>query len=138
MNPQQVKLVRESWAKLVPNAETIAELFYDRLFEIEPTLRDLFPDELRDQKRKLMAMLGVAVNGLDNLDEILPAVSDLGRSHTAYGVADAHYDVVGQALLFALSAGLGPEFSEDVEKAWTAAYLTLAGAMKEAAAEAAA
>jgi hemoglobin-like flavoprotein len=73
------------------------------------------------------------VRGLDRLDELVPAVRDLGTRHAAYGVKDGHYETVGAALLWTLERGLGPEFTPEVEEAWVAVYRLLAATMKDAA-----
>ena len=132
VTPLQIELVQASFKKVVPIAGTAADLFYDRLFEIAPAVRPMFPEELGEQKKKLIGMLATAVNSLHKLDTIVPAVQDLGRRHKGYGVSDAHYTPVGAALLWTLEKGLGAEFTPDVKSAWTEAYATLAGVMKAA------
>lgn len=134
MTPQQVVLVQTSWQKVVPIKEKAAELFYGKLFELDPALKPMFKGDMVEQGRKLTAMLNTVVVKLDNLGDIVPAVRDLGKRHVAYGVEDAHYDTVAAALLWTLGAGLGDAFTPEVKDAWTKAYMTLAGAMKEAAA----
>lgn len=134
MTPQQVLLVQTSWQKVVPIKEKAAELFYGKLFELDPALKPMFKGDMVEQGRKLTAMLNTVVVKLDNLGDIVPAVQDLGKRHVAYGVDDAHYDTVAAALLWTLGAGLGDAFTPEVKDAWTKAYMTLAGAMKEAAA----
>lgn len=135
MTPEQVELVQGSFKKVAPIADTAADLFYDKLFEIAPDVRPLFPENLAEQKKKLMQMLATAVGNLHQLDTIVPAVQDLGKRHVAYGVADAHYDSVGAALLDTLEKGLGDDWTPDTAAAWTEAYTTLATTMKDAAAE---
>ena len=81
MTPQQVQLVQQSFSKVSPIAGQAAVMFYDRLFEIAPETRTLFPQDLTQQKAKLMSMLGTAVANLHQLETILPAVKDLGRRH---------------------------------------------------------
>ncbi|MGE0563442.1 MAG: globin family protein [Pseudolabrys sp.] len=134
MTPEQVTLVQDSFKKVVPIAGTAADLFYDRLFAIAPEVRPLFPDDLAEQKKKLIAMLATAVNNLHQVGTIVPAVEDLGKRHVAYGVTDKHYEPVGAALLWTLEQGLGTDFTPPVKAAWTEAYMTLAGVMKKAAA----
>ncbi|MBI1371795.1 MAG: hemin receptor [Phycisphaera sp.] len=134
MTATQINLVQASWAKVVPIADTAADLFYDKLFELDPSLRELFPEEMADQKKKLMRMIGVAVASLRNLDTLVPSVQDLGRRHATYKVEDSHYDTVGSALLWTLGKGLGDAFTEEVESAWAATYNVLATTMKDAAA----
>ena len=129
MNPTQVKLVQESFAKVAPISETAAVLFYDRLFEVAPTVRAMFPADMTEQRKKLMTMLAAVVNGLANLDSILPAASALAKRHVAYGAKPEHYPVVGSALLWTLEKGLGDAWTSDVADAWRAAYGTLSGFM---------
>lgn len=119
---------------MVPIKDKAAELFYGRLFELDPSLKPLFKGDMAQQGRKLMTMIGTAVSGLTRLDQIVPAVRDLGRRHVGYGVKDAHYATVGAALLWALETGLGPAFTPEVKAAWATTYGTLAGVMKQAAA----
>ncbi len=129
MTPQQIALVQESWEKVVPIAETAADIFYKTLFELDPALRPLFPDDLAEQKKKLMAMLGRVIPSLHKLDTLLDAVADLGARHAGYGVEPSQYDTVGKALLSTLAAGLGDDFDIQTRHAWTAAYSILAGTM---------
>lgn len=135
MTPEQIGLVRTTWAKVAPNADQVAVLFYGRLFEIAPQVRPLFPEDMTEQGRKLMQMIAVAVNGLPRLETIVPAVQAMGVRHVGYKVEPEHYDSVGQALLWTLGQGLGDDFTPEVEGAWTETYVTLATVMKDAAAE---
>jgi hemoglobin-like flavoprotein len=115
---------------------TAAELFYDHLFEIAPEVRSLFPTDLAEQKKKLIVMLATAVNNLDRVDKVIPAVEALGKRHASYGVAAKHYEPVGAALLWTLEQGLGTDFTPPVKAAWTETYMVLAGAMQGAGAPA--
>ena len=135
MTPHQIKLVQTSFAKVAPIAATAADLFYGRLFEIAPQVRRMFPDDLSEQKKKLMAMLGTVVGGLNHLDTLVPAVQALGRRHGGYGVTVAHYTQVGAALLWTLEKGLGEAFTPDVKDAWATAYILLSTTMMNAANE---
>ena len=133
MTPDQVSLVQESFKQVLPIAPQAADLFYGRLFEIAPQVRPLFPADLKEQKRKLMAMLATAVTNLHQVEKIIPAVQDLGRRHAAYGVTADHYKPVGEALIWTLEQGLGHGFTPTVKSAWVEAYTTLAGVMTAAA-----
>ena len=129
MTPDQIKLVQQSFAKVVPISEQAAVLFYDRLFEIAPAVREMFPSDMAEQRRKLMATLAIVVNGLSNLELMLPAAASLATRHVGYGAKAEHYPVVGSALLWTLEKGLGTDWTADVADAWTAAYATLSGFM---------
>ena len=135
MTPEQVRLVKNSWTMVTPMAQQAGELFYGKLFELDPSLEPMFKNERSEQVRKLMASLNIVVMSLDRLESILPNVQELGRRHVDYGVKDEHYDTVGAALLWTLEQGLGDAFTPDVKEAWTCAYGSLAGVMKEDAAE---
>jgi nitric oxide dioxygenase len=133
MTPQQIHMIQTTWIQVAPIADTAAGLFYGKLFELDPAVKPMFKGDMTEQGRKLMKTIGVVVNSLTRLEEILPTVQDLGKRHIAYGVEPRHYDSVGAALLWTLEQGLGPAFTPDVKAAWAAAYGTLAGVMKEAA-----
>ena|SRR5437867_12103718 len=135
MTPEQIALVQTSFAQVLPIADTAAALFYGRLFELDPSLKPLFKGDMQEQGRKLMTMIRVVVNGLNRIDQLVPAVQELGRRHARYGVQDAHYATVGAALLATLHQGLGDAFTPEVAAAWTTAYTLLAETMKAAAAE---
>jgi hemoglobin-like flavoprotein len=127
MTPDQVNLVQQSFAKVAPISDQAAVLFYDRLFEVAPTVKSMFPSDLREQRKKLMATLAVVVNGLGRLESVLPAASALAKRHVSYGAKPEHYPVVGGALLWTLEKGLGEAWTAEVADAWKTAYGTLSG-----------
>ena len=133
MTPQQITLIQTSWASVVPIQDTAAGLFYQRLFALDPAVRPMFKGDMQEQGRKLMKMLGVVVNSLTKLDELVPVAQDMARRHVGYGVQAAHYDTVGAALLWTLEQGLGSAFTDDTRDAWAEAYGILSMVMKEAA-----
>ena len=129
MTPDQVKLVQQSFAKVAPISEQAAVIFYDRLFEIAPSVRPMFPTDMTEQRKKLMGTLAVVVGGLGNLESVLPAARALAIRHVGYGAKAEHYPVVGAALLWTLEKGLGEAWTPEIAAAWTAAYATLSGYM---------
>lgn len=133
MTPQQIQSIQATWLQVLPIADQAAGLFYGKLFELDPAVRPMFKGDMTEQGRKLMKTIGLVVNSLTRLEEIVPTVQDLGRKHVAYGVRPEHYDTVGAALLWTLEQGLGSAFTPQVKAAWAATYGTLATAMKEAA-----
>jgi hemoglobin-like flavoprotein len=129
----QKTLVQSSFANVAPISEQAADLFYGRLFELDPSLRALFKSDLKEQKKKLMQMLAAAVRGLDDLGALVPVVRDLGARHGGYGVKDEHYDTVAEALLWTLEKGLGDAFTPETKDAWIAVYGVLSSTMKDSA-----
>jgi len=129
MTPDQIKAIQESFAKVAPISEQAAALFYGRLFEIAPSVKPLFRGDMAEQGRKLMATLAVVVNGLQNLETILPAASALAKRHVSYGVKPIHYPIVGEALLWTLERGLGADWTPELAEAWADAYEVLSDYM---------
>lgn len=129
MTPEKVKAIQESFAKVKPISEQAAALFYGRLFTIAPEVQPLFRGDMKEQGRKLMATLAVVVNGLTNLEAVLPAASALAKKHVDYGVKAADYAPVGQALLWTLEQGLGKDWTSDLAAAWSSAYSILSDFM---------
>jgi len=135
MMPSQIELVQSSFQLIKQDAESAMMLFYDRLFQLDPSLRYMFRNSREEQARKLAHVLTVVVKGLSCPEQILPAVEELGRRHANYGVQAEHYATVGAALLWTLGAGLGDRFTPEVRDAWASAYLLLSSTMQRAAAE---
>lgn len=132
MEKKTIQLVQDSWKKVALIAPQAAELFYKNLFEADPSLKKLFKNDMVVQGKKLTQMLGAAVNGLNNLEKLIPVVEDLGKRHVDYGVKESQYKTVGAALLKTLSQGLGKDFTPEVEKAWTEVYGVLSKVMIDA------
>ncbi len=136
MTPQQIELVKKTWVMVVPIADTAAELFYGRLFELEPSYRAMFKHDMTEQGKKLMKTINIAVEALDDVEPLVPTLKQMGADHAGYGVVDRDYNVVGAALLWTLEKGLGEAFTDEVKNAWAAVYEVLADTMKAGAAEA--
>jgi hemoglobin-like flavoprotein/NO-binding membrane sensor protein with MHYT domain len=135
MTIEQIELVQQTYRGVERAGGEVANLFYQRLFEIAPELRDLFPADLSDQKDKLLAVLASAILNLHKIESVTPVIRDLGRRHVYYGVEPAHYRPVGEALVWAIERVLGAGFTPAAKEAWIAAYTTLTKVMTDAAAE---
>ena len=135
MTPNQIELVQQSFRKVLPIADIAADMFYARLFELDPSLRKLFKGDMKKQGGMLMSMIASAVRGLKDPNALIPVLTALGRRHVGYGVADAHYTTVAEALLWTLEKGLGEDFDGETRKAWAAAYMLMATVMQQGARE---
>lgn len=123
MSPDQIHLVRQSFARVAPIAEQAGALFYARLFARDPVIGGLFASsDMNVQARKLLGMIGDAVLLLDHSERLDPVLRALGKRHMEYGVRDAHYDSVGAALLETLADALGADFTPATHAAWAAFY----------------
>jgi hemoglobin-like flavoprotein len=131
MTPQQISIVQDSFRKVLPIADTAASMFYARLFELDPSLRKLFKGDMKKQGMMLMSMIASAVRGLTDPNALIPVLHALGRRHTGYGVVDAHYTTVAEALIWTLEQGLGDAFDARTREAWIAAYSMMASVMQQ-------
>ncbi len=129
MTPRQVELVKETWRGVLPIRDTFAELFYRKLFELDPALHALFKGDLREQGRNVVAMLSIVVRQLHQPEKVAQALHELGRRHHHYGVQEQHYVTVGTALILTLDLSLGEAFTDEVRRAWEEAYGLLSGTM---------
>jgi nitric oxide dioxygenase len=132
ISPGQKQLVQDTFQYVKPVSAAAAQLFYSRLFQLNPSLKPLFKGDLEDQRRKLLASITAVVEGLDRFDEMLPGVQAMAARHECYGVRPEHYEDFGAALLWTLERALGPSWTPDVRQAWAAVYDSLSSAMKQA------
>ncbi len=131
MTPQQKQVVWQTWEKVVPIADTAADLFYSRLFEIDPDVKGLFEkSDMAAQKTKLIQTLASAISCLDSPETLKPLLVDLGQKHAGFGVVKRHYEIVGSALLWTLEQGLGEDWTSEAADGWTAAYAFISETMQ--------
>ncbi len=128
-----VELIRSSWAAVEPRSDEMARHFYAVLFSRAPATRELFPVNMEVQRSRLMRALVHVTQMVDDWDELVPFLEQLGRDHRKFGVLAQHYDAVGAALLSAIREFAGDGWTPEVEEAWTDAYGLAAEAMRIAA-----
>lgn len=133
ISPLQKHLIRRSFGVIAGKSDIIGQLFYARLFALNPDLRALFQHDMNEQVNKLMRMIALCVSSLDDEKVFITAVEELGARHVAYHVRDEYYPVVGEALIWALSEGMGTAYTPAVQAAWIALYDLMAqGALRGA------
>ena len=138
MTPRQIELVQNSFAKIVPFSPAAADVFYKRLFQMDPSLRALFTSDVKQQGKKLMESIRAVVLNLRRIDQIIAGVQAMAARHAPHATQSHHYATVGGAWMHTLAKGLGDEFTEEMREAWLTAATLLAISMKAAADEAAA
>lgn len=126
---REIELVRKTWELAAVDPDAVAALFYGRLFETAPEVKPLFRSDMQEQGRKLMQMIGVAVDDMDRVEQIVPALQQLGVRHEDHGVEPGHYPIVGEVLLGTLATALGDAFTDDARSAWAKTYGALASVM---------
>lgn len=132
MTPEQIIIVQATFGTVLPFADETAETFYNRLFDLDPSLRAMFKHDLESQRRKLISSLVLVIKNLQRPEVFLHKIQNLGRAHASYGVQPYHYDLVGESLLYAIAQRLGEDFTLEVKAAWVEAYALLANAMQTA------
>jgi hemoglobin-like flavoprotein len=125
LTDHEITLIQSTFRQIVPIADSTGELFYNRLFELDPSLRSMFPADMANQNVKMLQMIGAAVASLKDMDVITAQIRALGARHIDYGVKDEHYDTLGEALLWALEHVLGDDFTPEVKTAWVDVYRLL-------------
>lgn len=135
MTPRQIELVENSWDFILMNTNEAGIIFYNRLFEIDPSLKSLFKEDIKSQSQKLVSLITFAVHKLSNFSEIISDVRALGMRHRTYKVKPEYYQTVGKALLSTLEKGLGDQWNRETKEAWATLYDTLSQIMIEASRE---
>lgn len=134
MKNEQIKAIQKSFRLVAEHSDVAASVFYNRLFEIEPDLRGMFPSDLTEQKQKLMKTLGVAVAGLERFSDLELVLKQLGKKHADYGVREEYYPIVGEALLWTLKNLLSAiDFDDQTEEAWIEMFEMISATMIRAA-----
>jgi len=128
--PDPESLVEASFGRIAPRAAELSARFYERLFAHYPDVRSMFPDDLAEQRKKLVATLALAIAHLRRPEVLMPKLHELGARHAGYGVEDAQFDAVGETLVAVLREFDGDHFTPATESAWGAIYTTVASAMK--------
>jgi hemoglobin-like flavoprotein len=137
MTPAQIRVIRETWNAVAPVADAAAQLFYQRLFEIDPSTKPLFArTDMAQQNNRLLSAVSFVVENAEQISTLTPFLEEMGRRHARYGVKDRHYDSVGSALIWTLEHKLGPIFTEEAHAAWAITYAIVSGAMRRATDEA--
>jgi len=118
LTPRQKRLIKESFESVQEYSTALTKLFYGRLFELQPEVQSLFKTSLEDQSRKLLDMILIIVESLDDFDALRPRLAELGRKHVTYGARPEHYELVKRSLLWALGRALEMEFDAETKAAW--------------------
>jgi hemoglobin-like flavoprotein len=111
--------LRLSCARLLLKGDELATSFYAMLFERHPSVRSLFPTDLRQQRAKLTQMLAWVVMKLDRPSELVPALRELGREHIGYGARPEHYPLVRDTLIDAMARTAGADWSREIAQDWS-------------------
>ncbi len=133
----EVETLEESFDLVAPQGDELIRNFYDRLFEAAPAVKPLFANvDMERQRQALLNMLVVLRESLRDLDDIVPDLEDLGARHAEYGAQPAHYPVVGEVLIAAMTEVAGDKWKPEYTAAWQEAYGVVQNVMLSGAAAA--
>jgi hemoglobin-like flavoprotein len=132
MTQDDIALVQQSWRTIEPVKRITAELFYVKLFELDPALRLFLGDDLQSSSRRFMQLMDATVRGLDRADVLLPAIRELGIRHPRFGDSDLHHATIAAALLWTLEKGLRADFTPEIRSAWIKTYGVLSQTLRSA------
>ena len=122
LSQQEIDLVSQSFNKVLINTDQAVFLFYKRLFAIAPETALLFKTNMSDQRSKFIQMLGQVVRFLDEPEELVLLLQQLGKRHQGYHVLPEQYDDVGAALIWMLEQMLETGFTDEIRAAWLKTY----------------
>ena len=131
MTPEQIQLVEQTVAAV--DMADLAEDFYRRLFARDPSVAAMFTADPALQQERFAAELTEIVLSIRALDTFAGRAQALGSRHRGYGVRAGHYVLMGNALLEALAAARGTEWTPEAAEAWAAAYDLVAETMQQGA-----
>jgi hemoglobin-like flavoprotein len=134
ISARDLALVRKSFASAQSVLHVVPELFYERLFYLAPSLRQLFPQDMREARRRFVPMLGSVIDSLEHPGVLLTLLQHLGRRLAGRGVTGLHYQIVGDTLIWTLTRVLPSGFTPEVEASWRAVYRQLVEALQRASA----
>ena len=125
-----IELLERSVALIKPQFDEFVSNFYEILFNESAQIKTLFMNtKMEQQKEKLWQSLEVIIENLRKPKLINVFAKGLGATHAKYGVLVEHYPIVANALIQALKAQMGVEWTPETEKAWVDAYKIIQSAM---------
>ncbi|OLS28809.1 MAG: Bacterial hemoglobin [Candidatus Heimdallarchaeota archaeon LC_2] len=129
MSEREKLLIVNSWKSLSNEYKIVAHTFYEKLFILEPNLKQLFKNDIRIQEIKFMDSLDYLLKRMDNLEESTKKMKKLGLKHKGYGTKVKHYTVFWKALQYTFEFYLKDEYTEEVHIAWEKLYESVAESM---------
>ena len=132
LNPT-LKLIEHSYPQIEANADRLTTLFSQRIFELDPKLALLLPQELPFRKAMLLTGLSFVVNNLHQLDVMHLRAQALGHRFVKQGLLPAHYELLRCALLESFSQLPSDILCPEARVAWNEICTMLANTMRRAA-----
>lgn len=131
MDETTVGLLEESFNLLAPRGPELVDRFYAHLFAKNPQVRPLFPNDMSEQKKKLLASIQLVMANVRKPDALHEPLMDLGRRHVHYRTEPVHYPIVRDTLIGVMRDMAGEAWTDDYQRAWTDTLNLIAGIMIE-------
>ncbi len=131
MDEALIKRLEDSFNLLAPRGEELVDRFYGNLFAGHAEVRPMFPDNIADQRKKLLASLVLVVKNLRTPQKLVEPLKELGRRHAGYDVQPEHYPVVRSTLVGVMADMAGEQWSQQLTQDWNAAIDFVAKVMLE-------
>ncbi len=130
LTKDDIKRIQESYGKIEGRHQETGDYLYRHLFECCPDVADIFKVDMKEQSMTLMRMVKTVVEGLNNVEIIMPAIQKMGQRHNDIGITPAQYGYFKESLLYALGKVLGKDFTPEIKESWGRFYDVLSGLMK--------
>jgi hemoglobin-like flavoprotein len=131
-----VGLLRESFELVIEREPNLTHRFYGILFSRYPQVKPLFGRNSGEQQEKMLAEALVAViDRLEDASWLEEKLMAMGAKHVDYGVTDAMYPWVADALISAMAEVAAADWSPAHQQAWTDALGAIASLMQRGARE---
>lgn len=134
LDQQTIDIIKSTVPVLEEHGTEITKVFYQRMFEGHPELKNIFNQTNQrkgDQSKALAGAVYAAAYNIDHLENILPTVKQISQKHKSLHIQPEHYPIVGKYLLLAMKEVLGDAANEDVIGAWERAYGVIASVFIE-------
>ncbi len=126
LTEEKKQIVKQTAPILKEHGEAITTRMYEIMFANYPDAKALFANAPNNQNQILARSIVAYAENIEHLDALSGAVDKIAERHVKTKVKPIHYPWVIESLLQALSDVLGDAATEDVKKAWFAAYWFLA------------
>jgi len=120
LTDEHKRRIRESYAKIEPAIDLVAQVFFRKLFALDSSLRAKFSGPIEIQTRKFAAAMKLTMITLSQDEELTPTLKLLGARHRQLGIRTRHYRMMAKALIWTLEQSLEKDFTSETRAAWSA------------------
>lgn len=114
----QKRLIRESFMRIEPALDLVGQLFYLKLYRLDPSLRDRFGGDSKAFGRKFMAAVKLTIIALNHEDGLTPTLKLLGLRQRQLGMKVRDYRTMAKAWTWTLERSLEKSFTRQSKDAW--------------------